>query len=299
MEDVLVGILASDDENTIAGVVMKVKDHYDDVVVIDNGSEDSTARLAERAGAQVLRHEKPKGKREALKKLFRYARQKGTDVLVTLEGGGGYPEEEIPDLVSKISGEAADIVVGSRFLKSGSWVSLSEENKSAEIDSTESIKLSEVDVRSDLRAYSKRALKKIELEGEESEVGDWSGSSDSGWTSDEILEKGLENGLDVLVVPADISHYGKPSQKTVKHSRKEEKGPFTTYFDDKNPLLIFGIPSIAAFVLGVVTGVIATLRWYGNGPLSLEIVVLSFVFFVIGIVMGILALYLDKAKDPY
>ncbi len=295
LQEVLVGILASDDENTIAGVVMKIKDHYDNVVVIDDGSEDSTARLAERAGAQVLRHEKPRGKREALKKLFRYARQKGTDVLVTLEGGGGYPEEEIPDLVSKISGEDADIVVGSRFLKSGSWVSLSEENKSAEKDSTESIKLSEVDVRSDLRAYSKRALEKIELEGEE----DRSGSTGLEWTSDEILEKSLENGLDVLVVPADISHYGKPSQKTVKHSRKKEKGTLTTYFDDKNPLLIFGIPSIAAFVLGVVTGVIAAIRWYGNGPISFEIVVLSFVFFVIGIVMGIFALYLDKPKDPY
>jgi glycosyltransferase involved in cell wall biosynthesis len=102
------------EERTIGGLVRRVLRHVDEVVVVDDGSEDRSAELAREAGAKVIRLERNTGKANALRRGF--AEVRSYDVVVTLDGDGQHSPEEIPALVECIR-RGGDLCIGSRFLR--------------------------------------------------------------------------------------------------------------------------------------------------------------------------------------
>ncbi len=99
-------------ETTIQNVVSRCMNFVDKVIVVDDGSTDNTALLAEKAGAQVITHERNKGKAEAIKSALK--RSSGSTVM--LDADLQHLPEEIPKLIEPITHGHADLVVGSRFL---------------------------------------------------------------------------------------------------------------------------------------------------------------------------------------
>ena len=114
---VVAGIPAYNEERTIAKLILEAQKHVDVVLVCDDGSTDCTAEIAERMGADVIRHEKNMGYGAATKSLFTMARELNADVLVTFDGDGQHDPNEIPHLIEPVLENRADIVLGSRFLK--------------------------------------------------------------------------------------------------------------------------------------------------------------------------------------
>jgi len=110
---VLVAIPAKDEELTIGSIVTLCKEHGD-VLVIDDGSSDRTARIAELCGAKVLRHETNMGKAKALKAAFTYALEHNYDILVCLDADGQHNPDDIPSLLELVVNDEADFVIGSR-----------------------------------------------------------------------------------------------------------------------------------------------------------------------------------------
>lgn len=100
----------------IADVVSRASKYVDEVIVINDGSHDGTAREAEAVGALVINHEKNRGYGEAVKSCFKAAKANGADILVTLDGDGQHNPDEIPKVVALILNNDADIVIGSRFM---------------------------------------------------------------------------------------------------------------------------------------------------------------------------------------
>jgi glycosyltransferase involved in cell wall biosynthesis len=87
-----------------------------DIVVIDDGSTDGTAKAAEKAGARVLRLPYNLGIGGAVQTGFRFAALHGYDIAVQVDGDGQHIPSEIPLLLSEMEKTGADVVIGSRFL---------------------------------------------------------------------------------------------------------------------------------------------------------------------------------------
>src|SRR5262249_28491054 len=81
-----------------------------EVIVVDDGSADGTAKAATDAGATVLQHPSNGGYGASLKDGIRRARH---DIIVITDADGSYPVERIGDLVLKIE-DGFDMAVGAR-----------------------------------------------------------------------------------------------------------------------------------------------------------------------------------------
>lgn len=88
-----------------------------DVVVIDDGSSDATAERAARAGAAVLRMPFNLGIGGAMQSGYIYARERGYDVAVQVDGDGQHDPRHMHDLLERLhSDPQLNMVTGSRFL---------------------------------------------------------------------------------------------------------------------------------------------------------------------------------------
>lgn len=113
--DVSVIIAAYEEEKNLPAVLDGVKKTLPDLrqlIVVDDGSKDSTARVAEEHGAQVIRHETNRGKGAALRTGM--AAAKG-DIIIFLDADGQDPPSEIPLLLEPFEA-GADFVNGSKFI---------------------------------------------------------------------------------------------------------------------------------------------------------------------------------------
>ncbi len=110
-------IPAYNEEETIGEVVREVKPLVDEVVVVDDGSQDQTAVLARTAGATVLRHLLNRGQGAALATGNKYALSRGAEIIVHFDADGQFRAEEISAMVAPIVRGEAEIVFGSRFLE--------------------------------------------------------------------------------------------------------------------------------------------------------------------------------------
>lgn len=113
---VLIGIPAYNEAKSIAGVVADAMAHADEVLVVDDGSDDATSERAREAGATVITHETNMGYGAALGTIFRHAYTTDVDHLVTVDGDGQHDPKDISKLIGTQRSSGADIVIGSRFV---------------------------------------------------------------------------------------------------------------------------------------------------------------------------------------
>jgi uncharacterized membrane protein YbhN (UPF0104 family) len=110
---------AHNEEDSVAAVVRRapaeVAGHPVQVLVIDDGSTDATAKLAENAGATVIRVSPNRGLGAAVRRGLREGVARAAAAVVFCDADGEYAPEELATLVSPILDGGADYVVGSRF----------------------------------------------------------------------------------------------------------------------------------------------------------------------------------------
>ncbi len=115
---------AYNESGSIARVISAIKEATPDfdVVVIDDGSVDRTARVAQDAGAQVVIHPINLGIGGAVQSGYQYALANDYEMAVQIDGDGQHPASELPKLVERLETEPfVDLVYGSRFLRKGDY----------------------------------------------------------------------------------------------------------------------------------------------------------------------------------
>jgi len=102
----------------IFSLVVAVRKLLPNVIVVDDGSTDETARFAADAGADILRNENSLGKGAALNLGFKRARDKGFQFALAMDGDGQHSPKDIPKFLHAM--DKASLIIGNRMENCGS-----------------------------------------------------------------------------------------------------------------------------------------------------------------------------------
>ena len=107
-------IPAYNEEVALGSIILRTLQYVDEVIIVNDGSDDKTVDVAKLAGAEIINHATNLGKGEALKSGFSAIGD--ADVVVTIDADGQHNPDEIPSLIKPIIEDGADLVNGSRYM---------------------------------------------------------------------------------------------------------------------------------------------------------------------------------------
>ncbi|MCH7870618.1 MAG: glycosyltransferase family 2 protein [Planctomycetes bacterium] len=114
----LVAIPVYNEEQFLPAVLESVRRQTDDILVVDDGSTDATARiLAERPNIATLTHPENRGYGQSLIDAFRFADRHGYDWVITIDCDEQHEPAQIPQFVEAAARGSADVISGSRYLQ--------------------------------------------------------------------------------------------------------------------------------------------------------------------------------------
>lgn len=198
---IIAAIPCYNEEKFVGDVVRNARVYVDEVVVIDDGSNDGTGEAAKAAGAVVVTHKTNGGYGQAIKSCFDAARAMDAEVLVILDGDGQHDAAELPLILAPILENSADIVIGSRFLNGTNGVPLYRKFGINVITWLFNIgaKTKVTDAQSGFRAYGSRSVNTISLTEEGMGV------------SVEVLLEARRKGLLIKEVPISCKYHAQSS----------------------------------------------------------------------------------------
>jgi glycosyltransferase involved in cell wall biosynthesis len=277
---VVVGIPAFNEEHTIARVVLESQKFADAVVVCDDGSEDLTAKIAERLGAEVIKHEQNSGYGAAIKSLFEHARELGADVLVTLDADGQHDPKEVPNLLKPIIDGTADVVIGSRFIDAHGTAEMPLYRRFGAKLITKlvngSSKNGVSDAQSGFRAYNREAIEHLSV------IEDGMGASA------EILLEAGKHDLRICEVPSSCSYNNGEVATSTEHPVTHGMGVIVSIIRlivEERPLMVLGIPGILVLFAGISFGVWMLDLYAVEHKIVTNIALASLSFVIVGFFM--------------
>jgi glycosyltransferase involved in cell wall biosynthesis len=193
---VWVVIAAFNEARVIARVIADVRNRGYPVVVVDDGSADATDKIAEEAGATVIRLPVNLGQGAALQTGIEFALAEGADFVVTFDADGQHRADDISVLLKALTANDADFALGSRFL--GASIDLPPARrillKAATLFTRLTTGLQVTDTHNGLRAMTRRGASRIVLRQNRMAH------------ASEMLEQIARSGLRYVEVPVTIEY---------------------------------------------------------------------------------------------
>lgn len=292
---IVAAIPAFNEEIAIGSVIARARQHVDEVLVIDDGSADSTSRVAELVGATVIRHEQNSGKGTALRTAFRWAQRNNVDILVILDADGQHCPDEIPDLLTPIIEEKADIVNGARFLKGHcvdvpKYRRVGQEVLTFATNMTCDVRLN--DSQSGFRAFSKETF------------GVFKFNNNGMGVESEMISDASSAGFNIVEVPITCRYDVEGSTfNPVKHGMSV-LGSIVNQFQRKHPLLYFGVPGAILMLSGLAVGFWAIYGyntgdgfWIGKALLAILLIMIGTVGLFSGLILNSLTTHIRDLAD--
>ena len=266
--ELLVLIPALNEEMTISDVIGRIPREIDgvdlvNVAVVDDGSTDRTAELAEGAGAHVIGHRKNMGVGAAFQTGVEYAITTDADLMVNMDGDGQFSPEDIPLLIRPLLDDSADVVTASRFKKKEYWPEMNKvkfygnRGMSALISFLVGKKY--YDVSCGFRAYKREVLLQMNLFGQFT------------YTQETFLDLSYKD-LEIREIPVRIRgtrEFGKSrvASNLFKYALQTTKIILRSFRDYK-PMVVFGLLSMVFFLAGTALGTFLLTFYIMNGTFS-------------------------------
>jgi len=164
-------IPAYNEEKTIAEVIRKTKKYADNIIVVDDGSCDNSAKIAKEMGAIVYSHSINRGLGGALGTGIKAALIHGAEIIITLDADGQHDPCHISSLIEPIISSEVEVVIGSRFLNNQKIPFLRKfYNKIGNLVTYFLFGIKTTDSQSGFRVFSRRAAELLELKTNRMEV---------------------------------------------------------------------------------------------------------------------------------
>ena len=268
---VLAGIAAYNEARYVGSIVLQAKQYVDQVIVVDDGSTDNTAKVAELAGAAVIRHAENRGKGAAIQSILAEAKKRNPDILVLLDADAQHDPNEIPILLKPIS-EGFDLVIGSREAQKDKTPRYRRIGQKVLLRSTRLASKTNIsDSESGFRALSLKAINELELK-------------ENGFAIEsEMITRAADKNLKITEVP--ISNIYTMDGSTLNPLRHgiEVISRITVMISQKRPLFFFGLAGGILLVAGLIIGLRVLHIATTTGQVALGTTVLTTLFIVAGI----------------
>ena len=265
---VVVTIPAYNEAATIADVVNGAKKLIEgidniDVVVIDDGSTDDTAKVAAKAGAKVVSFSHNRGLGAAFSQAIRTALSLGADIIINVDGDGQFNPEDIPKLIRPIINAKADMVTASRFadpdlIPKMPWIKKWGNRRVANLVN-KLANLNLYDVSCGFRAYSRDAALRATLLGGHT------------YTHEVILDLAFR-GLRIIEVPVKVVGVRKVGKSKVADNLFKYGWHsliiILRAFRDYRPMRVFGGISLVFLLLAMLLGGFITAHYCITGAFS-------------------------------
>lgn len=191
---ILVIVPVYNEARHILDTVAALRRHgFEDILVVNDGSTDTTKELLEQNNINALHHLINRGQGAAIQTGFEWAQRGNWEVVVSMDGDGQCDPEDIKVLAAPILEGRADIVVGNRF-GGGSRIPLLRRlyNFAGSLITWLLSGIYLTDTQSGMRAYNRRALAGMEIQARGYE-----------WCSD-MIRQASSVGLRIVAVPIRV-----------------------------------------------------------------------------------------------
>jgi glycosyltransferase involved in cell wall biosynthesis len=198
---------------TLPAVIAEVKRYTDDIIVVNDGSTDSTEKIIHSlAGVQPISYLPNKGKGWALRQAFKYAADKGYKYAITIDSDGQHFAKDLPAFFEKLQENSNSIIIGVRNMNQKSVPGGSSfGNKFSNFWFRVETGINNPDTQSGYRLYPLEPLKKMRFVTRKYEF------------EIEALVRAAWKGVGVTSVPVTV--YYAPKEQRVSHFR-----PFKDFF---------------------------------------------------------------------
>jgi glycosyltransferase involved in cell wall biosynthesis len=268
---VLAGIPAYNEARYIGSIILQTRQYVDEVIVVDDGSSDNTARVAELASATVIRHSENRGKGASIQSILAEAKRRNPDILVLLDADSQHDPNEIPALIKTIM-EGSDLVIGSREAQKNKTPRYRRIGQKVLLRSTRLLTKNRLsDSESGFRALSPKAIKELELK-------------ENGFAIEsEMISCAFDKNLKITEVPiSNIYTTDGSTLNPVKHGLGV-LNRIIVMISQRRPLFFFGLAGGILLAIGLIIGVkVYTTATIGGG-LALGSAVLTALLVIAGI----------------
>jgi len=282
MENLVVTMPAFNEAKTIGRVLEEIHKAvpHATLLVVDDGSTDSTASIAKKAGAIVYSHPRNMGLASAFRSEVKKCLELNAEVIVHTDADGQYSAREIHALLEKIK-EGNDLVLGSRFLgkiEHMPWLNRTGNKLFSDVVSRVA-GVPVTDAQTGFRAFTRKIAEEVQVR------------SSHTYTQEQVIRASLQH-FRIAEVPCTFLKRQGGKSRLIRHPIEYAVKAWINIlriYRDYEPLKFFGTIGLAFFTPGFMIGLwlvylFLTRGYIGHLPSALLAVLLmsfgiQFIFF--------------------
>jgi glycosyltransferase involved in cell wall biosynthesis len=267
MKRLLIIIPAFNEEDKIGEVLKKIPASIDGVgeiekLVINDGSTDKTAEIARSMKVEVIDNYKTMGVGFSFGRGLNYAVDNGFDMMVNIDGDAQFDPQDIPKLLQPILDESAEFVTASRFINKKPIPNMPIAklwgNRLMSLLISRLVGKKYLDVSCGFRAYSKRALLLLNLQGRFT------------YTQEIFIDLSFK-GLNIREIPIKVKYF--PSRRSKVASNLFVYGVNTLKiilgtYRDYRPLAFFSVIALIFLIIGIGFEIVLLVTYISQGTFS-------------------------------